>query len=90
METKTSHSHITGGEYDNGLAVDSGTDSIDGIQSKRQLEVLGDQPPGKMADRRFIFKLSQDGLQIFFRCFNGHNVKLVHQNIENVGRDKRR
>jgi len=49
---------------------------------------LGNQPPEKMADYRQIFRLSQDGLQIFFRRFNWHNVELVHQNIKNIGRDK--
>jgi len=51
---------------------------------------MGDQPPRGMADHRLIFRLSQDGLQIFFRCFDGHDVELVHQNIKNIGRDKRR
>ena len=39
---------------------------------------LGNQPPEKMADCRQIVRLSQNGLQIFFRCLNGHDVELIH------------
>ena len=32
--------------------------------------------------------LPKDRLQVIFGCIDGHDVELVHQHIENVGRDE--
>ena len=37
-----------------------------------------------------LFSLTQDSLQILFRCRNGHDIEILHQDIKNIGADKGR
>lgn len=58
--------------------------------NKKQGQDKVPTPDGLMDRCSGCLNLSENGLQIFIRRFDRHNVEIFHQYIEHIGRDKGR